>query len=57
MSSRDALVQRSGVLMADEEVTVSGLDQLQKNLEELPRRVAQRGIKKALRAGGPRCCG
>ena len=27
--------------MADEEVTVSGLDQLQKNLEELPRRVAQ----------------
>src|SRR5208282_4462110 len=51
VSSRDALVQRSGVLMADEEVTVIGLDKLQKNMEEMSLKVAKKGIDKALRAG------
>lgn len=37
--------------MSDEEVEIKGLSELQTALEELPRKVAQRGIKKALRAG------
>ncbi len=37
--------------MADEEVEIKGLDELQSALEEMPHKVAQRGIKKALRAG------
>ena len=37
--------------MADEEVTVIGLDKLQKNMEEMSLKVAKKGIDKALRAG------
>ncbi len=37
--------------MADTEVEIKGLSELQTALEELPHKVAQGGIKKALRAG------